>query len=337
MLYILLGQDDFSLRQSLEGIKRSLGDQTILAANTTTLDGQQLTLDQLRTVCETVPFLAERRLVIVRGLLERFEPRGKSGRQKKITHVTDQQDEYKSLGAYMGKLPDSTILVLIGEGRIASNNPLFRELSDKAEVRSFPLLREAKLRQWIQKRVTDEGGSISPRAVDLLTKLVGGNLWIMSHEINKLVLFTSGRRIEEEDVKTVVSYAQQANVFTMVDAILEFKAGVAEQSLQQLLQRGAAPAYLLVMLSRQVRMIVRAKELRKQGKPKLDIQNKLGLTSDFALGKTLEQAGRYPLERLKQVYDKLLEADLSIKTGKYDGELALNILIAELCHRGKVS
>ncbi|MBA7696157.1 hypothetical protein ES703_104799 [subsurface metagenome] len=60
MLYILLGQDDFSLCQSLEGIKRGLGDQAILAANTTTLDGQQLTLDQLRTVCETAPFLAER-------------------------------------------------------------------------------------------------------------------------------------------------------------------------------------------------------------------------------------------------------------------------------------
>jgi len=335
LLYILLGQDDFSLRQSLEGIKRSLGDQAMLAVNTTTLDGQQLTLDQLRTVCETAPFLAERRLVIVNGLLGRFEPRGKSSRHRRITPQTNQQDEYKSLGAYMGKLPDSTILVLI-EGRIGSKNPLFRELSGKAEVRSFPLLRDAGLRRWIQRRVADEGGSISPQAVDLLIKLVGGDLWIMSNEINKLVLFASGRRIEEEDVKMVVSYAQQANVFAMVDAILAFKAGVAEQSLQQLLQRGAAPAYLLVMLSRQVQMIVRAKELRRQRKPKLEIQNKLGLTSEFALDKTLEQASRYPLERIKQVYQKLLEADLSIKTGKYDGELTLNILIAELCQRGKI-
>ncbi|MFB0559575.1 MAG: DNA polymerase III subunit delta [Dehalococcoidales bacterium] len=335
MLYILSGQDDFSLRQSLEGIKRNLGDQTMLATNTTTLDGQQLTLDQLRTVCETVPFLAEKRLVIVRGLLERFEPRGKSGRQKKITPETDRKDEYKSLGAYMGKLPDSVVLVLI-EGRIGSNNPLLRELSNKAEVRSFPMLREAKLRQWIQRQVTDEGGSISPQAVELLIRLVGGDLWTMSNEINKLVLFTSGRCIGEEDVKMVVSYAQQTNVFAMVDAILAFKAGVAEQLLQQLLQRGAAPAYLLVMLSRQVQMIVRAKELRKQEAPKLEIQNKLGLTSEFALDKTLEQASRYPLERLKQVYHRLLEADLSIKTGKYDGELALNILIAEIGQRGKI-
>ncbi len=336
MLYILSGQDDFSLSKSLEEIKKGIGDQELLAANTTVLDGQQVTLEQLRTACETFPFLAERRLVIVSGLLERFEPKGKSTRRKKIAHIPDKRNEYKLLATYISKILESTILVLI-DGRIRSNNPLFRELSAKAEVRSFPLLRDTKLRQWIQKHVKGEGSSISPQAVDLLAKLVGGNLWIMANEINKLVLFTSGRRIEEGDVKAVVSYAQQANVFSMVDAILEFKAGVAGQLLHQLLQRGAAPAYLLVMLSRQLQMIVRVKGLRSQGKPELEIQNKLGLTSEFALHKTIEQASRYPLARLKEVYDKLLETDLSIKTGKYEGELAFNILIAELGQRRKTT
>ncbi|GAI26699.1 unnamed protein product, partial [marine sediment metagenome] len=91
MLYILLGEDDFSRRKSLEEIKRGIGDQSLLAANTITFDGQQITLDQLRTTCETVPFLAERRLVIVEGLLGRFEPKGKS------KHIVNQQNEYKSL------------------------------------------------------------------------------------------------------------------------------------------------------------------------------------------------------------------------------------------------
>ncbi len=350
MLYILLGQDDFSLNQSLEEIKRGIGDQAILAASTTTLDSQQVTLDQLRTVCETVPFLTGKRLVIIKGLLERFETRSQPRRQKKITSsrpvsraspriVTslpptfNQQDEYKSFSSYITRIPDSTVLVLI-EGRVTSNNPLFRELASKAVVKTFPLLRDAKLRQWVQGRVTEEGGSISPGAMGLLTKLVGGDLWIMASEINKLVLFTQGRRIEEEDIKAVVSYTQQANVFAMVDAIVEFKAELAEQLLEQQLQRGAAPAYLLTMLSRQIQMIVRARGLKNQGKTRVEIQNKLGLTSEFALRKTLEQASRYSLPRIKQVYHQLLETDLSIKTGKYDAELALNILVAELCQRG---
>jgi len=82
-------------------------------------------------------------------------------------------------------------------------------------------------------------------------------------------------------------------------------------------------------------MIVRLKELRNQGRPKTEIQNRLGLASEFVWRKTSEQADRYPWPRLKEVYHRLLEADLSIKTGKYDGELALNILIAELCRQRK--
>ena len=336
LLYILMGRDEFSLRESLEELEKSIGDQPLLSVNTTVLDGQQLNLNQLRTVGETVPFLGERRLVIVQGLLERFEPRRKSGGQKKVTPVTNQEDEYKALAAYLTQLPDSTTVVLI-DGEIGSNNPLLRELSGKAEVRRFPLLRDSQLRQWIQRRLTAEGGSISPQAVNLLAQLVGSNLWIMASEINKLVLFTSGRRIEDGDVRKAVSYAQESRAFSMVDAILESRAGVAERLLQQLLREGAAPAYLLVILSRQVQMIVRARELRHQRQSKMEIQKRLGLPSEFVLRKVLEQAGRYPLGRLKEVCHRLLETDLSIKTGKYDGELALNILIAELCQRGKTT
>ena len=336
LLYILWGQDDFSLSQSLEEIKRGIGDQELLSANTTILDGQQTTSDQLRAVTETMPFLSEKRLVIVRGLLGRFEPKTKSGGGKKAASRTNQQNERKSLVAGINGIPDSTILVLV-DGKIGSNNPLFKALSAKATVKTFPLLRNTELRRWIQKRVREESASISPQAVGSLTRLVGSNLWIMSSEILKLILFTSGRSIEEEDVDRVVSYTREVSVFAMVDAILESKARLAEQALHQLLERGAAPAYLLVMLSRQARMIVRAKELKRQRKPETEIQNRLGLPSEYALRKTLEQANRYPLERLKELYHKLLETDLSIKTGKYDGELALSMLIVELCQRRKIS
>ena len=330
MLHILLGQDDFSLRQALEKIKAGVGDQTLLATNTTTLDGQQLTLDQLRVVCETAPFLAERRLVIVNGLLERFEPKRGTRSRRKAKPIANQQNEYESFSSHITQIPDSTTLVLI-DGQIGSKNPLLKELSLKAQVKSFPLLKNDRLRQWIGQRMKQEGSSISAEAVNLLAKFIGSDLWIMASEINKLVLFTSGRRIEEEDVKRLVSHVQEANVFAMVDAILESKAGVAEQLLQRLLESGAAPAYLLVMLSRQVRMIVQAKELESQRKAEAEIQNKLGLTAEFALRKVLEQADRYPMKQIIEVYHKLLETDLFIKTGKYDGELALNLLIADLC------
>jgi DNA polymerase-3 subunit delta len=329
MLYILWGEDDFSLTRSLEEIKQGLGDRSLLAANTTVFDGQQVTLDQLRAVVETVPFLAEKRLVIVEGLLGRFEAGGRPRRRKKAPPA-EGEAEYKSFADCLAKIPEGTVLVLV-DGKIKGGNPLLKQLSPQAKVMSFPLLKNERLRQWIKQVVAGQGAAISPEAVDLLAKLVGGNLWVMSSEINKLVSFASGRRIEVEDIKSVVSSAQETSVFAMVDAILDFKAGIAEQLLEQLLGRGASTAYLLAMLSRQVRLIVQAGALRRQRRPDVEIQDRLGLTSEFALRKTLDQTQRYSLGRLREVYDKLLETDLAIKTGKYEGGLALNLLIAELC------
>ena len=335
LLYVLFGEDDFSLSQMLEQIKQDIGAADTLSANTTVFDGQQLNFEQLRMACETVPFLAEKRLVIVEGLLKHFEAKAKSGQRKKAG-LTRQLNDYKALTAYFRQIPEFATLVLI-DGKISNTNPLLKELVGTANVKPFPLLRASKLQQWVQQRVKQGGGSISPRAVDLLMRFVGSNLWIMANEIDKLLLFTAGHCIEEDDVRAVVSYAQEASVFAMVDAILEFKAGVAEQLLQQLLRQGAAPAYLLVMLSRQVQIIVRVKELMRQRKSITGIQDKLGLSSDYVLRKAMEQGERYSLARLKEVYHRLLEADLSIKTGQFDGELALNLLITELCYDSAAS
>ncbi len=332
MVYILTGEDDYTLRQELDRIKRSIGDQTALAANTTVFDGQRLTPDQLRAACNTVPFLAEKRLVIVEGLLERFERRNKSGQGRKAVRQPDQQNGHKSIAACIGQVPDFTLLVLV-DGKIDSRNPLLVEISPGAEVKFFPLLRDASLRQWIQQRVTEAGGTISPRAINLLVRLVGGNLWVMAGEVSKLVLFAKGRTIEEGDVSAMVSSAQEASVFHMVDAIIEFRADAAEKLLAQLLQRGAAPAYLLVMLSRQAEIIVRVKELKNQGKSRQQIQDRLAPVPEFVLRKALEQADGYSPARLKEICHRLLEADMSIKTGRLDGELTLDILVAELCYR----
>ena len=334
MLHVLIGDDGFSIRQSLEEIKRGAGDPSMLMTNTTVFDGR-VTLEQLRSACETVPFLAEKRLVVVEGMLARFEPGGKSTK-KKTANSNNKEDDCRQIAACICRMPDFTELVLV-DGRISNHNPLLRELAAVAQIKTFPLLKETQLRQWVEQRVARSGSSISPRAVDLLVRFVGNNLWIMAGEVDKLGLFAGGRRIEEGDVRVVVSYTQEANVFAMVDAILEFRVGNAQELLQQLLKHGEVPAHLLVMLARQVRLMFQVKELRGQGKSRSEIQNRLGLTSDFVLRKAWEQADKYSLARLREVYHKLLEADLAIKMGKYDGELALNILIAELVKPGAIS
>ncbi len=331
MFYILYGRDDFSIHQALSEVKEGLGDAGMLAINTVSLDGEHLTLNELRHNCDTAPFLSPYRLVVVEGLLKHFEPRKgelRSG-SRAVTKTKDKLKEWKNLASYIKGMTSTTVLVLI-DGKLNKQNSLLKELSPLAESRVFPRLQDGRLIAWIQQRVNKKNGSITPEAANLLAQLIGGDLWAMSSEVDKLLLYAQGCGIEANDVRQLVSYAQEANIFTLVDAVLEGQPKMAHRMLHQLYREGAPPTYVLVMLTRQFRLITQIKELSSQLSSR-QIQAKLGLKS-YGLDKMLNQAKSYDFERIKQAYNKLLETDIDIKTGKYNDQVALELLVTELCY-----
>jgi DNA polymerase-3 subunit delta len=84
------------------------------------------------------------------------------------------------------------------------------------------------------------------------------------------------------------------------------------------------------MITRQLRLITIAKELDKNiFKP--EFRTKLERFSDFSLRKALAQTKTYTWERITIAYNKLLNTDIDIKTGKYDDELAISLLVIDLC------
>jgi DNA polymerase III, delta subunit len=328
MFYILYGLDDFSMHEALDKIKAELGDGEMLAVSTVSLDGEHLTLNELKNNCNAAPFLSSHRLVIVKGLLGRFEPKQRKSRPGKGTAKAESKlGEWENMASCVGQMPVSAVLILV-EGKIGGYNPLLKKISSLAKVRTFSLLRETNLRGWIQRRVTEEGGSITPEAVNLLAGLIGGDLWAMSSEIGKLIAYVQGRAIDAGDIRQLVSYARAANIFALVDAIVEGQSKVAQRMLHQMYYEGSSPTYILAMITRQFRLIAQAREL-SSGFSGQQIQNKLGL-APYALNKTLKQAKLYGFESIRRAYDKLMGTDLAIKTGKYSDRLALELLVAEL-------
>ena len=327
MLYILYGQDDFSLNQALEEIKAGLGDREMVATNTTRLEGQRVTLSELRNNCDAAPFLSSNRLVIVDGLLGRFEEKQSKPRPGKGKSGNG-LGEWESLDSYIKQMSETTVLVLV-DGEVKGNNPLLKKLAPLAEVKAFPLLKGKSLEAWIRKRVKEEGGDIAPQAVKLLGELIGGDLWAMDGEIQKLLLYSQERPISENDVRQLVSCIQEANIFALVDAVAEGRIELTQRILHRLYDEGVAPIYILTMITRQFRLIALARDLEK-GLSRLQIQDRLGLKSSYALAKTLSQAKLYDFEGIRRAYDKLLQTDLAIKTGKYGDRLALELLVTEL-------
>jgi DNA polymerase-3 subunit delta len=284
LFYILSGEDDFSIAQELESIRKSIGDQEMLSTNTNVLDGKTVSYAEFQSVCESAPFLSEKRLVIVRGLLDRFGTKTPTAKAKTPKKIESQNPAYEPFGNCIFKLPPSTILVLI-EDELKETNPLLKMISVKAKIRNFTMMKTPELRQWVTNHIIEEGCKISVPALNLLVRLIGSNLWVMTSELNKLASYAYGRQIEEKDVKALVSYTQQTKVFDLVDAIMEFKSSESETLLQQMMDQGATATYLLSMVYRQMRLIVRARDLKRQGVKEQDMRQKLGVASEFVVKK----------------------------------------------------
>ena len=326
MLHVFIGEDDYSIRQALEAVRAAIGDAESLMTNSVTLDARQVSTAELLNAAATVPFLADKRLVVVTGLLEKFES---SGRRKRSTKKNDSPEEWQVIAEGVTRLPETTELVIIG-GKVAVTNPLLKALAPTGRVKSFPALKSGDLNIWISRQVRESGGTIAPRAAGTLARFVGNDLWTLANEVDKLVQYAGGRQIEEADVQALVSATQEANIFAMVDAILEGRPGRAQELCAALLDGGNAPVQLLAMIARQVRIIFQAKDLKARRKTRKEIAAVLGLNSDFVLNKALDQSDRYTPERLRDIYHRLLDTDLAIKTGRYEGDLALNIFIADM-------
>jgi DNA polymerase-3 subunit delta len=323
MFYVFHGDDPFSVHEALTSLMARMGDPSIAELNTTHLDGQAIDVGELIQHCSTIPFLADRRLIIVRGLLERIRGAGRNAPEAKLL---DQ------LTSYLPHLPSTTRLIFVENIHLPKGHPILRlaDQTHQAHVQEFALPQGDQLLRWTQQRVRQVGGEIEPTALEALCSFVGSDLYRLDQEVQKLAAYTDGQRpITEADVLLLTPDAREASIFDLVDALGHRDGHTACQLYHQLLDAGEHPLGLLGMITRQFRLMVQIKELR----PTLHTADAIARVlhqNPYPVRKILAQSQNYSTEQLRLVYHKLLDTDIEIKTGQIDAELAIDTLIAGL-------
>jgi len=324
--YVFHGADDFTRAETLADFKRRLGPPDAVDLNTTMFNGRTLTLADLRHACDAIPFLAEKRLVIVTDLLTRLVPR--KGREASAA----QKEFLAALADYLPRLPDTTRLVFVEDRPLPARHPILQMAQQEAwgYVKRFDAPEARTLPRWVEKRVRKHGGEIEPRAAAHLAAVVEDDLRLLDQEIVKLVTYTNAERaIVREDVDAVVPYAQAAIVFDLVDALGRRDGRTAAQTLHRLLDAGEHPLGLLAMIVRQFRLLIQVNELKAERATPRDIAQALNL-HPFPARKLYNQATHFTAAQLETVYRHLLDTDVAIKSGEIDPEAALDLLVAGL-------
>lgn len=331
MIHLFHGDEEFEKSEAIAALKRGIGDDpSLFDLNVTALDGRTTTPGEIQHHCDVPPFLGEYRLVIVNDLLARLG--GGKTKEGEATEAASGLLDW--LLGYLSQAPETTHLVLNESKALPVRHRLvtaIAALKERGEVRAFtaPSVKGGELARWVEQRGQRKGARLEAGVANDLATFIGPDLRLIDSELEKLSLYAAGRPIRRTDVRLLTPYAQEANIFDMVDALGNRQTQQALRLLVQLHNEGAHPLYLLTMIVRQYRILLQVKDLARQGLGPDAIAQRLGL-HPFPTGKALTQAQRYTTQQLGSIYDRLLETDVAIKTGKMEAGLALNLLVVEL-------
>jgi DNA polymerase-3 subunit delta len=318
MLYIFQGPDDFTRNERIAGLQAEFGDPSLVDLNMAVLEGRDLTLSEIRQHADALPFLAAKRLIIVKDYL---------------TSLKGRAEETVALLTYLQDLPPTTDLVLVETEALDKRHPLLKAAPDlKATLVDFNGPGKGNLRAWIMDRAKEKQAAIDPNAAELLGRLAGPDLRTLDNELEKLSLYVNQQRpIQAADVELLVPYVEESEDFGLTNAIGQRNAQRAYDQLHKLLDEGKPPLAIMGSIATQMRGLLEVKDMAERGLSPPEIAEAKGWKSDYAAKMRLREANNFSMTRLEDILELLLQTDLRVKTGRVDSALALDMLIARLC------
>jgi len=183
---------------------------------------------------------------------------------------------------------------------------------------------ENKLPEWINKEMTERGKKISHEASALLIFYCGRNLFNISNEIEKLILsFPQTESYSVEDVMEVSGSHRKDDIFGYLDSLVQKDEKTALKLLENLLDYGAEPLQILSMLKWKLQQMITAKALMEKGLNDREVIRKAALNPPFLYRNFCLNLRKFEIKKLFELYDRLHEMDVLLKTSAGSGRLLL--------------
>ncbi|MDX1994788.1 MAG: DNA polymerase III subunit delta [bacterium] len=321
--YIFHGDDSLTRDEAVAKLRTSMGGDSNADLNTSEFEGDSASVPEIINAVSSYPFLSDRRLVIVKGLIGWLTRKGagqagKQGVEKLLEELPN--------------LPPYARLVLVEREALSDKDKLVQLAGSHPNgyVKAFVAPKDATA--WIQKRAHSEyNAQIENRAASALSDLVGDDLRRADNELAKLVSFVGeGNAITEDAVAALTPYVPEANIFEMVDALAAGQGKKALELLHRLMHEKDRDAFSLFgMIIRQFRLLLLAKEHLTTGGAPGTIASALSV-APFTAQKLAQQSRSFNILQLEKILRALLDYDLKMKTGRIDPDLALDLFVASV-------
>ncbi len=307
-VYLLYGEERYLIRQYRDKLKKAIIDPDD-TMNIASYEGGDVEVKDLIVAADTMPFFAERRLILVQD-------------SKLFKKNTD------ALAEYFENIPETTYFVFV-EDEVEEKTKIFKAVNKIGTAVRFTTPKEDILRKWIIGRIGREGKDITQAAYQSFIDKTGTDMENIEKELEKLICYTMDKKaIEVADVEAVTTEQISSKIYELVNIISNHQQKQALDMFYDLLSQKEKPSRILYSLTKHFDTLLSIKIMSSQGFHTREMEDRTGL-KDWMIRKYQGQIRAFSIETLKKAVQDGVEYETAIKTGHIEEQLAVELFIIE--------
>ena len=306
------GEEEQLKQEALSLLRAAFLPAGMEALNETVLEDPEA--DRLIADAETQPFMADRRLVIVRD----------------YPALTGRAEADEKLLSWLPSVPETTILLFYCTGKPDGRKKLYAAVKKLGGIVTFAPLRGAELVRFVTDAFKEAGKECDARTAEYLIFTVGDDAGLLKTEIRKLASYAGERPvIVASDVSALATPSTECTVFQMVDTVVTGQKSRALTLLRNQLLSGTDRMAILAMLLRQYRLLQHIKIMQYEKCSGDFIRSALGVPP-FAVEQYMRQASGYTGGQVKSAVRICFDTEYAVKSGRIAQEGAVESVVIRL-------
>jgi|HubBroStandDraft_2_1064218.scaffolds.fasta_scaffold04208_4 DNA polymerase-3 subunit delta len=323
-VYVVVGEERLVRDQLVAELRAASLAGGLADFNEDKFTAGEVDVEAVVAAARTVPMMARRRFVIVRGA-ERWDA------SEAATSALDR------LAEYAGAPVDSTCLVIVGskiDGRrrlaAMARKQGFLVACDPLDARAVPA--------WIVERCASKGHAMDRDVAELLAAVAGPDLSTLDDAIERLSLYAGpGAAIDEAAVGACVARVRTADTWAMVDAVGARDLARAVRTLDDAYDPRDRGLPLLGALAWSVRQLAKYQAAVASGASPDEAARAAAVFQPYRARELAAKARAIPAREVERWILVLAETDLSLKSSRRAPEAILGEMLTRLCRAASSS
>lgn len=318
--YLLKGQEEYLIDNTVSLIDDKIVGGPMRDLNYMFLDGKSVELESIINACETLPFMGEKKLVVLNN----------------IASFIDIKENEKGLVEYLDQVQDHVVFLMVdNKNNLKKTTSLYKKLKKLARDVEFNRLDPRKFSAWVNRYLKSKKKSIGSGDLAYLVDKLGychygseKELYQMTNELDKLI-HRSAEAISRNDINDSLSKSTEENIFGFLEALLSKDGDKSIGIFHELIGAKEPVQKILFMITRQYRLLASIKSYKEVGYGEKQIKDKTGI-KPFEYKKIASKSGLYSIKAINEGLKLILSTDVKQKTTSQDEVLLMEMLIVNL-------